>query len=112
MRLPIAILMLCLSACAPHYSEGSRSGIVTKLSYKGIIWKSWEGEMVMGGMRQDEGGNAVTNVFAFNVDPACVREVQAAQDSGRAVKLVYRQWLLAPWTIENGHVIVRVETAP
>lgn len=113
MKYALLIIMLpLLTACAPNYSEGSRIGIVTKLSYKGFIWKSWEGEMNMGGMRQqrDKDGNtsAIANVFEFNVDPAAVDKVKAAQESGRAVELVYRQWAISPFTIENDHVIIDV----
>ena len=32
----------------PTYSEGERIGYVTKLTAKGIFWKTWEGEMQMG----------------------------------------------------------------
>ena len=108
----VALISLLLCACAPDYSEGSRVGVVTKLSYKGLFVKSWEGEMVMGGMRQhrDEDGNVstVANVFTFNVDPSVVDKVRAAQESGRPVELVYRQWAMQPPTIENDHVIIDV----
>lgn len=111
-NLSVALLILLLSACAPDYSEGSRVGVVTKLSYKGLIFKSWEGEMVMGGMKRhtDDNGNTsmVANVFEFNVDPPAVEKVKAAQESGQPVELVYRQWLIAPPTIHNVHVIIDV----
>jgi hypothetical protein len=120
MKILIAISLLLLTACAPNYSDGSRVGVVNKLSHKGLIFKSWEGEMVMGGMRQqsntDSDGNTsssmVANVFAFNVDPDMVDQVQAAQRSGRPVELVYHQWLLHPLTIENSHVIIEVKEPP
>lgn len=109
----LCVLTLSLAACMPNYSDGSRVGTVTKLSYKGLIWKSWEGEMVMGGVRQnqDENGNlnTVANVFAFNVDPDAVEKVRKAQESGRPVKLIYRQWWLSPLTIQNDHVVIDVQ---
>ena len=41
---------ISLSACSP-YSEGERTGVVQKLSYKGIVCKSYEGEQLLGGLR-------------------------------------------------------------
>jgi hypothetical protein len=77
-----------------------------------FIWKSWEGEMNMGGMRlqRDEHGNtsSAVNVFEFNVHPSMVAKVQAAQRAGTPVELVYRQWLIAPLYIDNDHVIIDV----
>jgi major membrane immunogen (membrane-anchored lipoprotein) len=43
----IASLSL-LSACGQNFSNGSYIGVVTKLSEKGLIFKSWEGEVSMG----------------------------------------------------------------
>jgi hypothetical protein len=111
--LTLGICLILLTACGHNYSNGSRVGVVTKLSEKGLIWKSWEGEMNMGGMRMstDEHGNqsAVVNVFEFNVAPEAVEQVKAAQLSGKPVELVYRQWLIAPLSISNKHVIIAVK---
>ena len=101
-----------LSACGQNFSNGSYMGVVTKLSEKGLIFKSWEGEVSMGGMRTQSDGNGstsiVANVLRFNVDPAAVEKVKAAQKSGKSVELVYRQWLIAPLSISNDHVVVDV----
>jgi len=56
------ILALLLTACGRGYSEGERSGVIFKFSSKGLIWKSWEGEMNLGGMR-----GAVTNTWKFTL---------------------------------------------
>ena len=102
-----------LSACAPNYSNGSRVGVVTKLSNKGVLIKSWEGELNMGGMRQttDSDGNSQMspNVFTFNADPSVVPDLEKAMDNGSRVRLTYHQWAIAPPSIDNDHVIVKVE---
>lgn len=112
----IAVAAICISACAPNYSEGERVGVVTKLSYKGLIWKSWEGSMNQGGTKEvfDDKGNAsvVPNAFDFNAsDPAVIDKLKEAAKTGKRVELVYRQWFISPPNIENGRVIVAVKDA-
>lgn len=45
--------MICINLYNANitYSEGTRSDRIVKLSQKGLIWKTWEGEMIMDGMR-------------------------------------------------------------
>jgi hypothetical protein len=95
------------------YSNGSRVGVVTKLSNKGFIWKSWEGEMNISGSRNstDSNGNStiVANIFAFNIEsPEVVKKIQEAMQTGDRVELVYRQWGLKPITISSSYVITDV----
>ena len=88
------------------YSDGDRVGIITKFSHKGILWTTWEGEMVMGGVRA--GGN-VANVWEFSVtDQTIVARLQETIASGKAVKLHYKQILVArPW---NGSTTYYVDS--
>lgn len=99
-------IVLSLAACAPNYSTGERSGVVTKLSHKGIIFKSWEGQLLMA--LPASTGTVVPEKFYFNVSPAALPKVKAALSSGKRVTLVYRQWLIKPPTIDHNHVIVNV----
>lgn len=98
---------LFLGACAPNFSNGERAGVVTKLSEKGLIFKSWEGELLVA-LPIDVAGNTQPEKFEFNVSPDCVDKVKAALTSGKRVTLVYRQWAMSPPTIEHDHVIVDV----
>ena len=98
---------------APEYSHGERTGVVTKFSRKGIVFKSWEGELNQGGMRREsdgEGGtNLVANVIGFNVsDEKTVEKVRQAHRGGKPVSLEYQQWFIAPMTINNSRVVVGV----
>jgi hypothetical protein len=91
-RVPALVLLACfpLTSCGRNYSNGSRIGIVTKLSEKGVIWKSWEGEMLMALPPQAAASGAQPEKFEFNVDPETVEKVKEAMNSGRRVELVYR----------------------
>lgn len=92
--------------CVADYSDGSRAGTVTSLSRKGLIWKSWEGQMVLGGVRSRSDGNGgEANVFEFNADEAVVKRIQEAMLSGERVELVYTEWLIGPLRIGDSHVV-------
>lgn len=94
--------------CGQNYSDGERVGVVTKLSNKGLIWKSWEGELLMA-LPVDVAGTTQPEKFIFNVSPACVERVQQAMKSGKRVTLVYTEWVFCPITIENDHVVTDVK---
>jgi hypothetical protein len=110
----VAAVAALLVGCGKNYSNGSRVGVVTKLSEKGLIWDSWEGEMNMGGVRDkhtDAGTVSVPNAFQFNVDPAAVPKVKEALRSGKRVELVYREWAVSPLSIGDSHVVIDVKEA-
>lgn len=107
----IVLALASLTACMPNYSNGSRAGVVTKLSEKGFVFKSHEGSMNLSGTRTSENGSVVANTFNFNVSPAMVSAVQDAMRSGKRVELVYTQWALNPPTIDSDYVIVGVKSA-
>jgi prepilin-type N-terminal cleavage/methylation domain-containing protein len=66
-------------------SEGSRVGIISKISKKGVAMKSWEGDLLLGT------GNSTT-VWSFSVDDeAVVKQIQEAMRSGKRVELTYEQ---------------------
>lgn len=112
----VAAVAVSLAACVPNYSEGSRVGTVNKLSRKGLIFKSWEGEMNLGGFRNrvDQNGNSrvVANVFEFSVtNPEIVKQIEASMRSGEIVELTYNQYLIGPPTLSTPYVIVAATKA-
>lgn len=85
-------------------------GIVTKVSEKGLFFKSWEGEMLIA-LPTSVAGNTNPEKFAFNVDPSAVDAVKKAVQEGNRVSLVYRQWFFPPPAIDNSHVVYAVHPA-
>src|SRR5215813_10492576 len=83
------LTLVLLAGIAPHYSEGSRAGIIVKVSRKGLFWKSYEGEMLTAGPQ----GFSVEK-FEFNIEPENVNQVMPFLKSGVRVELVYRQWMI------------------
>ena len=67
------------------YSSGERAGYLQKLSEKGWICKTWEGELTMVSLP-----GAAPEKFAFSVrDEAAVAKINASM--GKRIALVYEQ---------------------
>jgi hypothetical protein len=76
--------------CGLPYSDGTRSGILTKVSRKGYIFKTYEGEMNVGGFNQGDGTIMPATIFKFSVtDDAIYKKLDSLQ--GRKVVLTYKQ---------------------
>lgn len=90
------------------YSDGSRTGVVTKFSKKGIFWKTWEGEMNLGGMKKDSEGMLVPNIWQFSVtDPALVPIIVAASEANTSHTLAYKQVLRSSITVASTPYLVQ-----
>jgi hypothetical protein len=86
------------------YSAGERAGWVQKLSRKGWICKTWEGEMAMVSMP-----GAATEKFAFTVmDDDVVEQINKLM--GRRVTLHYEQKVGLPTSCfgETRHYVTRI----
>jgi hypothetical protein len=114
-KLAVALTVSVLvSACAPNYSEGDRSGKVLKFSKKGLVVKSWEGTLDQGGFRQEANSDGrmmtVPNHINFNADnPSVIADLKVAAETGKRVVLSYDQWFIAPLTIDSSRVINNVK---
>jgi prepilin-type N-terminal cleavage/methylation domain-containing protein len=74
------------------YSEGERTGVLVKLSKKGFVWKTWEGELNLGGMSVDGGGVAVPNIWRFSVaDDAIAQQMLPAAQGAQRVTVTYKE---------------------
>lgn len=95
------------------YSDGVRSGIVVKISHKGYVFKTWEGQLnllTFGAVRSQ---NMVSESFDFSVAPdqqAVIKDLEAVSLSGERVSLYYEERFAAfPWRGDTRYFIVRVE---
>ena len=89
------------------YSKGERAGWVQKLSNKGWVCKTWEGELALVSMP-----GAAAEKFYFTVrDDAVAQDITRAM--GRRVSLHYEEKVGLPTTCfgETRHYITRVEVA-
>ena len=75
-----------------NYSDGERAGYVQKLSRKGWICKTWEGELALVNLP-----GAMPEIFHFSVrDDAVAKRIQ--DSVGKRVALSYEQHIGIPTT--------------
>jgi len=72
------------------YSEGTRSGVLIKVSKKGFLFKTYEGELNIGGVNQGEGTLMPMTIFKFSTTKKIIYDSLEAYQ-GRKVVLKYRQ---------------------
>jgi hypothetical protein len=89
------------------YSEGERAGYLQKLSRKGWLCKTWEGEILLSSMP-----GAIPERFAFTVrNPAVVQQLQSKM--GQRVQISYEQHKGVPTTCfgETEYFVDKVSAA-
>lgn len=97
--------------CGAGYSEGDRVGTITKFSRKGLVNKSWEGEMNLGGLKQTD-NKTTPNVWQFHTSDAMAPKIEEAMKKGEPVTLHYRQWAVSPMFTQDSDYDVTEVTAP
>lgn len=85
------------------YSEGYRAGDLVKFSHKGLVFKTWEGELSV--------GVSDAQRFIFSVEPKEKEIIQQLIDmQGKKVKLTYKERFgTFPWLGDTKYYIVKVE---
>jgi len=89
-------------------SDGARIGVVVKLSYKGRFSKSWEGDLMLGGLQSGQ-------PWSFSLDPddartpELARILQNAQVTQTPVSISYRQRFIVPWKTETNYLVQQVK---
>jgi hypothetical protein len=76
--------------CGLTYSEGTRSGVLTKVSKKGYVFKTYEGELIIGGLNQGDGALLPATIFKFSVPERRVYDTLEA-NQGNKVVVHYKQ---------------------
>lgn len=119
-KLFIGLLVIALLAVAATflstqmaYSEGDRAGVVSKLSKKGYVFKTHEGELNVGA--QGQVGNMSTNLWQFTIaggDGKLTKDIEDAMTTGKRVKLHYEQrYMKFSWMGDTEYFVTKVEAA-
>ena len=78
------------------FSQGERTGVVTKISTKGVFIKTHEGQLLMGGLVSNGSDGMTSNIFRFSVVDDGIRdEIVKVSRSGETVTLIYDQYFIA-----------------
>lgn len=107
----IVIIVTYVFICGITYSSGTRTGIVIKLSHKGYIFKTYEGELNLGGISEGDGTIMPTRIWSFSVDRNNTLIYDAITKSeGKHVRLYYKEVMKHFfWQSETPYLIEKVE---
>lgn len=90
------------------YSEGTRAGELIKVSTKGVVFKTHEGQLNLGGFESGSDG-VVGNIWNFSTTKNDVFD-RLQELEGRKVKLHYRQrYKPMPWQGKTEYFVDGVE---
>lgn len=95
-----------------NFSSGFRAGVPIKVSKKGILFKTWEGELNVGGLaNSSEGAIPATWAFSIASDDEQVREkLEEAATYGKRVKLKYNEkFVQFFWKGDTKYFVYEVE---
>jgi hypothetical protein len=92
------------------YSEGSRAGRLIKFATRGYVFKTFEGEMNLGGVTNATSGNLMMNyMWDFSVDDKTVAD-SLSKLEGRDIRVHYKEKLgKLPWRGETKFIVDKVE---
>jgi hypothetical protein len=98
------------------YSEGMRAGTLVKLSKKGYLFKTWEGELSQTMFVGDQSAASSTSkLWEFSVNgnnEALVNQLNEALLSGRRIKLNYEEkYLVFSWQGDTKYFITSAEVS-
>lgn len=95
------------------YSEGIRSGMVVKISKKGWVFKTYEGQLNLQTFGANKSPNMVSESFEFSVDADkqdVIKVLEEASLSGERVSLKYSERLAKFfWRGDTKYFVTEVE---
>ena len=95
-----------------YYSEGKRGGYVTRLSKRGYLFKTYEGELRMGGLFEGD-GTMNSSQWVFSVsgkDKDAISKLEEAIKNGHRVSLTYKEKIFQlPWNGDTKFFVTEVE---
>ena len=92
------------------YSDGTRAGQLIKVTKKGVVFKTYEGQLNLGGLAGDTSNDGLQgNIWDFSVlDKSVYSDLQ--QFEGRRVKLSYKErYKTMPWLGKTNYIVTGVQ---
>ena len=85
------------------YSKGYRSGELVKISNKGVLFKTWEGEISQ--------GVSEAQIFQFSVESSEKEVIELLKSmQGQTVKLTYKErFATFPWLGDTKYFVTEVD---
>lgn len=95
------------------YDEGVRAGRILRISKKGMIFKTYEGQLNLETFGALKGASPIMEAFDFSVesgDENLIKEIQAVALTGERVNLHYiRRYSTFPWRGDTKYFAIKVE---
>ena len=105
-------VLIVLFALYANFSDGKRAGEVIKLSKKGYVFKTYEGQLNTGGFG-DMDGDITSSIWHFSVkrdNQEVLDQLDNAIDGGYRVKLYYdEKYIKVPFLGETKYFVTKVE---
>jgi len=93
------------------YSKGYRAGLLQKFSEKGMIFKTYEGEMILSSVQSNANVAIASEKFIFSVEEDVIAR-QMEQIQGKQVVVHYREKKgTLPWRGESRYIVDSVKVA-
>ena len=92
------------------YSEGTRAGTIIKVSKRGTIFKTHEGQLNVNAFGAVKGKGGLNESFEFSIpnDPELLESINGL--IGQPVRLSYKEkYFLFPWLGETKYLVTDVE---
>ncbi len=98
-----------------YYSDGTRVGSLVKMSRRGWVFKTYEGQLLVGGMT-DGTGTMSSSMWEFSVDDdnkEVIDALEHSQKTGQRVSLHYEEkFFQLPWNGDTKYFVTGVELIP
>ena len=123
----LLVLLLLIAGCGAGceimnrttYIEGSRVGYIVKFAERGLLWKSYQGEVNMGGVLNGTMGGATLSTWNFSIDnqrrhnenvDSLVAVINRFLSEGKPVKITYTApFYTWPWRSSNRYLVQSVD---
>jgi hypothetical protein len=112
----LALIVFGVMYAAAHtsFSDGERAGTVSKFSHKGYVFKTYEGELNVGGFAGGT-GNMVPQIWQFSVDEdnqKTIEDLKVALTNGHRVSLSYEErYVKFFWLGDTQYFVTKVTFA-
>lgn len=95
------------------FGDGVKAGELNQFTYKGYVWKTYEGRLIQAGFKgtvPKTGGTATIQSYIFDFSVANEEIAnELMRCSGKTVELHYKQYLGAlPWRGMQKHVVDKI----
>jgi hypothetical protein len=95
--------------CNWTYSDGTRTGYLMKISTKGYVFKTYEGQLNLGGFQESDNTSIIGNIWDFSLtDKDLLKKLETLE--GKKVMLRYKEINKAmPWQGDTNYYIYEAE---